>query len=512
MTDKRQTSKKDEDIQPDHPDAIIEPGSGSSKEDIVLLLTAILRLAMDMMNADHGGIILDNPINSVQSDDPVKVDNLVATYTAPESEESSFSPSQSVIHDVISTGDPVLVHDTETDPRYEGSKSIILYQITSIMCVPMVFEEKVIGAIYLDSRRNRQHFTQDNIRFLRIFGKMAAIAVNYAQDYRILYREKQRLQDEVQRSWNLTEIIGKEIIGRSPKMWDVFNLMRRVMNSDISVLLEGDSGTGKELVARALHYNSPRRHKPFVAQFCGNLSEALLESELFGHKKGSFTGAIVEKKGLFEIADGGTFFLDEIADISPTIQAKLLRAIQEGEIRRVGDTKSLQVDVRIISATNKSLQEEVNAGRFREDLYYRLNVITIKLPALCERIGDIPLLVKHFLQRFSAKNKLLIKKISPRAMRVLENYSWPGNIRELENTIERATTLAEGDVIDIDDLFIPQAESLASGRKSLKDHEREIVLKTLEEFGNNKTKTAEALGVSLRWLHYKMNEWKKIDG
>ena len=506
MTDKSLTSTPNEPVQPNHPDTIIEPGSGSSKEDIVILLTAILRLAMDMMKADHGGIILDNP------DDPVQVDNLVATYTAPENEGSSFSPSKSVIHDVISTGNPVLVHDTETDPRYVGSESIIMYQITSIMCVPMAFEDKAIGAIYLDSRRNRQHFTQDNIRFLRIFGKMAAIAVNYAQDYSILYREKQRLQDEVQRSWNMTKIIGKEIIGRSPKMWDVFNLMRRVMNSDISVLLEGESGTGKELVARALHYNGPRRNKPFVAQFCGNLSAELLESELFGHKKGSFTGAIVDKKGLFEIADGGTFFLDEIADISPTIQAKLLRVIQEGEIRRVGDTQSQRIDVRIISATNKNLQEEVNAGRFREDLFYRLNVITIKLPLLRERIGDIPLLIKHFVQRFATKNNTPIKEISPRAMRALENYSWPGNIRELENAIERATTLAEGKVIDLEDLFIPHVESLVSGRKTLKDKEREIVLRTLEEFGNNKTRTAEALGVSLRWLHYKMNEWKKDDG
>jgi len=281
------------------------------------------------------------------------------------------------------------------------------------------------------------------------------------------------------------------------------------MNSDISVLLEGESGTGKELVARALHYNGPRRDKSFVAQFCGNLSENLLESELFGHKKGSFTGAISDKKGLFEIADGGTFFLDEIADISPAIQAKLLRVIQEGEIRRVGDTDALNVNVRIISATNKDLKAEVESGRFREDLFYRLNVITIDLPPLRDRTGDIPLLVRHFLSRFAEKNKMPVKKVSPKAVQALSNYSWPGNVRELENTIERALILAEKDTIDVQDLFIPEAEALSEKPKTLKDYEREIVLKVLEDCGGNKTKTSEILGVSLRWLHYKLSEWKK---
>jgi len=290
---------------------------------------------------------------------------------------------------------------------------------------------------------------------------------------------------------------------------EVFNLMRRVMNSDISVLLEGESGTGKELVARALHYNGTRRDKLFVAQFCGNLSENLLESELFGHKKGSFTGAIADKKGLFEIADGGTFFLDEIADISPTIQAKLLRVLQEGEIRRVGDTESRRVNVRIISATNRGLKREVEAGRFREDLYYRLNVISIRLPALRERTGDLPLLVNHFLKRFAEKNRNPLKHITPRALQVLANYTWPGNVRELENTIERAIILSENDSIDTEDLFIPEVEDLPQAPKSLKEHERDIVLKILEECGGNRTKTAEILGVSLRWLHYKLTEWKE---
>nr|MBC8465592.1 sigma-54-dependent Fis family transcriptional regulator [bacterium] len=337
--------------------------------------------------------------------------------------------------------------------------------------------------------------------------KMAAIAVDYAQISNELFLEKQRLEKALRKKWEKWTF--DEIIGKSPRMLEVFNLMRRVMNSDISVLLEGESGTGKELVANALHFNSPRCDKSFVAQFCGNLSENLLESELFGHKKGSFTGAISDKPGLFEVADGGTFFLDEIGDISPAIQTKLLRAIQEGEIRRVGDTVSRKVNVRIISATNKSLKEEVEKGNFREDLFYRLNVITLRLPSLRERPGDIPLLVRHFLNRFSEKNNTPLKKVSPKAMQALANYRWPGNIRELENTIERAVILSEDDLIELEDLFIPDAESLSEKPMTLKDYEREIVCKVLDDCGGNKTKTAEILGVSLRWLHYKLSEWKK---
>ncbi len=494
-------TEKNRSKRPDKSHPVIESGYGSSKQDVVLLLQTVLRLAIEMMNADQGVILLR------EGDE---LSNMAAHNLSEESAQNLVSPSSSSVQEVLKSRTHLLTHDAQTDPRFEGSESIILHNITSILCVPMFSEDNdIVGVIYLDSRRNRQRFTEENVTFMKTFARMAAIAVDYARDYGELYKEKERIQKENIRSWDIKEIIGKDIIGQSPKMLQVFDLMRRVITSDISVLLQGESGTGKELVARALHYNGPRCDKPFVAQFCGNLSESLLESELFGHKKGSFTGAIHDKKGLFEIADGGTFFLDEIADISPTIQAKLLRVIQEGEIRRVGDTAVHRVDVRLISATNKELKKEVDAGRFREDLYYRLNVITVSLPPLRERTGDIPILAKHFLKRFADKNNTPIKNTSTRAMRVLENYNWQGNIRELENTIERATILTENDTIDVEDLFIPKAEMLAGGRKTLKEVEREIVLKTLEEFGHNKTRTSEVLGVSLRWLHYKLNEWKK---
>ncbi len=477
------------------PSQIIEPGREGQREDVVRLLETILGLAVEMMNADRGVVVL-------REDEKLEI--MASRNFPPESTRSLTELSTSVLQQVIQSGAPLLTHDAQADPRFGQSASVIYHQITSIICVPLYTGDNVIGVIYLDSRHDRQKFTEENLDFINIFAKMAAIAVDYAQGYSELYLEKQRLQSELLQKWTFNEIVGK-----SPRMQEVFSLMRRVMNSDISVLLEGESGTGKELVARALHYNGPRRDKPFVAQFCGNLSENLLESELFGHKKGAFTGAISDKKGLFEIADGGTFFLDEIADISPTIQAKLLRVIQEGEIRRVGDTEPRKVNTRIISATNKSLKAEVDHGKFREDLYYRLNVISVKLPALRYRAGDIPLFVRHFLKRYCEKNSLPVKKITPSAIQALANYSWPGNVRELENTIERAIILSEKDVIDVEDLFIPDADQLSQGPKSLKDHEREIVTRVLEECAGNKTKTAETLGVSLRWLHYKLSEWKE---
>lgn len=472
--------------------------NGSSKrEDVVKLLDTILGLGVGMMNADRGVILL-------RVDDKMEI---MASKNFPVEKKPSLEElSISVVDKVVATRAPLLTHDALSDPRFGQTASVILHQITSIICVPLWENEQVIGVIYLDSRQDRQRFTEDNLNFINIFARMAAIAVDYASSYSELFNEKQRLQSELKQKWGFDEIIG-----RSPRMLEVYSMMKRVMNTDISVLLEGESGTGKELVARALHYSGHRRDKAFIAQFCGNLSENLLESELFGHKKGSFTGAISDKRGMFELANGGTFFLDEIADISPTIQAKLLRVIQEGEIRRVGEEESKTVDVRIISATNKSLKEEVEKGKFREDLYYRLNVITINLPPLRNRQGDIPILVRHFLERYAGKNRISPKKISARAMQILSNYDWPGNVRELENAIERAVIMAESDIIDVQDLFIPEQELVSENPKTLKDYEREIVSRVLEDCGGNKTKTAEILGVSLRWLHYKLSEWKKRD-
>jgi two-component system response regulator HydG len=307
-----------------------------------------------------------------------------------------------------------------------------------------------------------------------------------------------------------------DIIGRSPSMRELFETLSLVAPSAATVLIQGESGTGKELVANAIHHNSPRKDGPFIKVNCAALTETLLENELFGHEKGAFTGATGPKKGRFQMADRGTLFLDEIAAMSPATQAKILRVLQEREFEPVGGTRTIQVDTRIISATNRDLTDEIAAGRFRDDLYYRLNVVTIKVPPLRDRPADIPLLADYFLDRYTKKNQRGIKGFRPRAMDLLLRHSWPGNVRELENVIERAVIMARGDMVGPE--YFPKAlqdhgadESprdpvLASGR-SLKEVEKEMILKTLEDMGGNRTRTAEMLGISRRTLQLKLKEY-----
>ena len=457
------------------------------------LLSKIMDIAIEAVGAERGFLVLTEDTG---------LELKAARNISQESIQDITQVSTSIIRNSINENQPILTHDAQEDPRFSGSESVIFQQINSAVCVPLSLNDKPLGAIYLDSRMDREKFNEETLVFLTSFASYAAMAIENALEFEKLVEENIQLQKEVRRLYAFEEITGK-----SPKMQDIFNIMSRIMNSDISVLLQGESGTGKELVARALHYNSHRREKAFVAQFCGNLAESLLESELFGHKKGSFTGAINDKKGLFEYADGGTFFLDEISEISPQIQAKLLRVLQNGEIRRVGETESIRVDVRIISATNRDLHDEVKKGNFREDLYYRLNVIQIDMPPLRERHGDLTLLTKHFLKKFAKKSGDSPKKLTKEAMKILEMYHWPGNVRELENCLERAMVLSNGLEITPDDLLIPKAKDEDKRRKTLKEMEKDIVLSTLEEESGNKTRTAEVLGVSLRWLHYKLNEW-----
>ncbi|MBS1261486.1 MAG: Transcriptional regulatory protein ZraR [Calditrichaeota bacterium] len=461
------------------------------------LLRKVLEIAMEAVQAQRGFVVLTSDGGDGWS--------IAAAANLSDEEAGRIAqPSSRILRRAMNERVPLLVHDARTDPRFEGSESVIMQQITAAIAVPMMVRDKLLGIIYVDSRQDRSRFSEENLDFFRVFAVQAGLAYVNAARFDSLREKNLRLQTEMQRMYGFPEIIGVH-----PKMQNVFTLMRKILNSDISVLLLGESGTGKELVARALHYNGPRREKPFVTQFCGNLSETLLESELFGHKRGSFTGALHNKRGLMEVADGGTFFLDEIADISPTIQTKLLRVLQDGAIRRVGGTETLSVDLRIISATNKDLKREVDEGRFREDLYYRLNVITVELPPLRERLDDIPLLAEHFLKRAAKRNGRAKKTLSPEAEAMMKAHEWPGNVRELENAIERAVVLAgERAEILLEDLLISDRDDRTPRQKTLREHEREIVLSTLENYHDNKTRTAEALGVSLRWLHYRLKEWQ----
>jgi len=325
-----------------------------------------------------------------------------------------------------------------------------------------------------------------------------------------LRREVQRLRREVHREYSFHQILGK-----SKPMRDVFDLIRRVADSPTNVLITGESGTGKELVAKAIHYNSERRDAAFVPVNCAAIPEALLESELFGHVKGAFTDAKTDKRGLFEEAQGGTLFLDEISELPLLLQAKLLRAIQEREIRRVGATRAMPVDVRIIAATNLNLAEETKAKRFREDLFYRLNVIEIRLPALRERREDIPLLVEAFLKKCAEANHKEVRGMAETALALLMDHAWPGNVRELENVIERAVTLARGEKILSDDLP-PAIQGMRGDRRVLDEAadrilpldevEKEYILRILEKTGGNKYQAAQMLGIDRKTLYRKLAE------
>ncbi|QQS37473.1 MAG: sigma-54-dependent Fis family transcriptional regulator [Ignavibacteriales bacterium] len=324
-----------------------------------------------------------------------------------------------------------------------------------------------------------------------------------------LVLENRILKKEIQRNFDFENIVGK-----STAIQKIYDMIQTVAETDSTVLISGNSGTGKELVARALHFKSRRKNKPFIAVNCGAISENLIESELFGHKKGAFTGAITDKEGYMKAADGGTLFLDEISEMPPQLQVKLLRALQEKEYTPVGTTLSLPVNVRFIATTNRDLKEEVKAGRFREDLYYRLNVIDINLPSLKEREEDIPLLADHFLNKYRTDLKKNVKGIDSEAMRALINYDWRGEVRELENIIERAVIFCKEEFITLKDLpqiFRPNAESVdfnlsGSLEESTKKFEREIILKALAGNDYNKEKAAEVLQVGLSTLYRKLKE------
>lgn len=344
--------------------------------------------------------------------------------------------------------------------------------------------------------------------------------INKAVEHYSLLRENVRLRDEVQSRYGFANMIG-----RNKRLLEIYRLIEKVAPTTTSVLITGESGTGKELVARAIHFHSPRHEGPFISINCAALPEALLESELFGHEKGAFTGAVALRKGRFELADNGTIFLDEMGEMPPLLQAKLLRAIQEKTFERVGGNKQITVDLRIIAATNKDLKEEVERGNFREDLYYRLNVLHIHLPPLRERLDDLPLLTDHFIRKFSKQLNHPDLKISSEARRHLATMAWEGNIRELENVIERAAVLCSNDRIEIKDLQLEEESAEQTEWKNgeldfdrmvatdtrlpdlLETIEKKAIRAALEKAGHVQTRAAESLGITKSLLQYKMKKY-----
>ncbi len=468
------------------------------------LLEKVLETAMEHLDAERGFIVM------VDGSAERGYNVMISKNFSSEKDVRDSAASSSVINKVLTTGEPVLTFDAMSDERFEAARSIVAQQILSVICVPLRLPEgshehdRTTGAIYLDSTKSRGKFNNETMKFLSVFGTLAAVAVENAQRYDNLKTENVRLKSEIVSANLFPGIIGKS------KVWKAaLDLAQRVVDTDISVLVTGESGTGKELVARAIHTRGARSEKPFVAINCSAIPEQLLESELFGYKKGAFTGANADKKGLVEYAEGGTMFLDEVGDLPASLQSKLLRVLQEKEIRRLGEVESRKVNLRIIAATNKDLRDEIKKGNFREDLYFRLNIVEVHLPPLRDRNDDIPILVDHFMKKACESHGRSVKRVDPGTMSRLLKHPWPGNVRELQNAIERAVVLSRDEELKDEDLMLQHysEEELLQSGVTLEEFERRLVEKTLAETGGNRTRTAEKLGVSLRWLQYRIKEW-----
>jgi Nif-specific regulatory protein len=460
-----------------------------------LLFEQVMDEALKTMNAERGLVILIDEKTGAQ-------EVRVARHIERELAKELSAVSQTALKEVLDKREARVYLDAPG--AFPAARSVIIGQVRSIAIAPLLTRGRLIGAIYLDSRTDRNVFHDDILPFVKSFASIAALAIENARLYQGLSEESSRLR-AVLGQWRQFP----EIIGRSRVMQAVYELMNRVIPTDAPVIISGETGTGKELVARAIHYNGPRKNQPFVPVNCGAIPENLLESELFGYRKGAFTGAVTDRKGLFEAANGGTIFLDEVADLPLSLQPKLLRVLQSGEIRWVGDTQTFKVDIRVISATNKNLPAEVKAGEFRDDLFYRLNVIPLDLPPLRQRRDDIPLLVNRFLAASADRLGKQISGISQAALARLIEYSWPGNVRQLENVVERAAVLCPGPKVSEADIMLTQPEpGVLPDNAPVAEIEKRAVLERLKQFNGNRTRAAASLGISRRTLLNKLAEWK----
>lgn len=426
-----------------------------------------------------------------------------------------FDADLGIAGQVVKTGRAMRVSDVRQNRHFfPGIDAKTHMRTQSLLAAPLIHRDQVMGVVEVINPKERDDFTNRDLELLRVFANLAAVAASHAQAYDQVSRHNRGLREAMP---------ATKIIGRSEPISKVIELCKKVALSTATVLLYGETGTGKELAARAIHEFSPRRDKPFIAINCAALPESLLESELFGHEKGAFTGASGQKLGRFELADGGTLFLDEIGELSQTIQVKLLRVLQEREFVRVGGTQTITCDVRIIAATNRDLKREMHEGRFREDLYYRLNVFPITLPPLRQRVEDLPELVEHFVRQVAPSLGVNRPSISDAALTQLMRYDWPGNIRELRNVIERCTLLAGDQAIGPEHLphEIGQstanmlsagggggAVSQAAGGSRLADHEKALILKALEEVGWNQSAAARSLGITRDHLRYRIKKYR----
>ena len=454
----------------------------------------LLELMFEVVPANRGAILL---VDSSEKEGAEEFSSAFALDRVKGPDET-IKVSRTVARRVLRDGTAVLIG--ERDETANLANSLTDARTSSVLCVPLSMAGKSLGVLYLDTNKPDVHFDSDHLQLASTIAAISAVAIENARHIEWLESENKRLIADAG--------IEHSMVGESPRMRQVYQLIAKVAPTDSSVLISGESGTGKELAARAIHQNSKRSGKPFIAVNCAALTETLLESELFGHEKGAFTGAVAQRKGRLEIADGGTLFLDEIGELSATLQVKLLRVLQEREFERVGGSRTIKVDIRLLTATNRNLEDLITQGLFRQDLFYRLNVLQLEMPPLRQRPEDIPLLAKYFAVRYGEKCNRRITGISLEAQKRLLSYDWPGNVRELENAIERAVVLGTTDLILLEDLpeaiLETETRTMAAPTKyheAVAETKKQIILQAMDQTKGNYTDAAKLLGVHPNYLH-----------
>jgi transcriptional regulator with GAF, ATPase, and Fis domain len=459
--------------------------------DLEELQAQLLDLIFEVVPAGRGAILLGDANSEFNS---------LYARTRQSGQHQLVRVSRTIARHVMKENVAILGVDVAANEALRDVQSLAVSEVRSLVCVPLSVFDRVIGCIYLDSTTTANRFHEDHLQLMAAVAGVSAVALDNARRAQWLEQENQRLTTEIRQEQNL--------VGEGARMKEIFQFLARVGPTDSTVLIEGESGTGKELAARALHRHSQRSSKAFMTINCAAIPETLLETELFGYERGAFTGAAAQKKGKLEVADGGVVFLDEIGELAPTLQVKLLRVLQEREFDRVGGTHPIKIDVRLIAATNRDLQEAVRKGEFRQDLYYRLAVVKLTMPPLRERREDIPMLTRHFVQKNAKRCKVKPKAVSREAMAALVNYEWPGNVRELENAVERALVMGSSEMILLEDLPESLLEQEAPGEihegryhASVKELKKQLIVNAVEQTRGNYVDAAAILGVHSNYLH-----------
>ena len=457
------------------------------------LLEALLDAVIELTGAGRGVVLLVDPGDAKDNVPRVRASRNLQREAI---QDPSGVISDSMVRQVIETRRPVIVSDALTDTTFGKSESVIALKLSSVMCVPLLSQGEAIGALYVANDEVKHLFERPQLDLLQIFGAQASLILQNAMLLSALRADKEKLSAE------LSDKRFGEIIGSCASMMEVFRKLQKVAATDINVLITGETGTGKELIARELHRRSNREKGPFVTVNCGAIPENLIESEMFGHVKGAFTGAIASRSGKFQQADGGTLFLDEIGELPQPMQVKLLRALQERVVFRVGDNRPEKCDIRIVAATNRNLEEMIKTGEFREDLYYRLNVVNLWLPPLRDRGDDVFIIAKALLSKHADELNSPVRGFAPQALAAIKKYAWPGNIRQLENRIKKGLVLCDRTLLGPEDLDLgPEAEQpIVPLEKAKEDFQRRYVLEVLERNNGNRTQTARDLGVDPRTI------------